>query len=74
MAGNPSTSITTAESKELKQVCDNLYDGISEIINSARQSVAVYVNAQASMMFWHIGHYINEDLNYVRYSAYYNAP
>lgn len=72
MAGNPSTSITTAESKELKQVCDNLYDGISEIINSARQSVAVYVNAQASMMFWHIGHYINEDLNYVRYSAYGN--
>ena len=22
------------------------------------------------MMFWHIGHYINEDLGYKKYSAY----
>lgn len=70
MAERPTTNITIAEPKELKQVCDNLFEGISEIINSARQNVAIYVNAQSSMMFWHIGHYINEDLNYVKYSAY----
>ena len=72
MAKNSPTDITRAESKELIQVCDNLYDGISKIITSARQNVAAYVNAQASMMFWHIGHYINEDLNYLKYSAYGN--
>lgn len=70
MAETPSTNITIAEPMELKQVCDNLFEGISEIINSARQNVAIYVNAQSSMMFWHIGHYINDDLNYVKYSAY----
>ena len=70
MAEKPTTDITVVGPKELMQVCDNLYSGISEIIDSARQKVAVYVNTQSSMMFWHIGHYINEDLSYVTYSAY----
>ena len=58
MAEKPTTDIAIAEPKELMLVCDNLYNGISEIINSARRTAAVYVNAQSSMMFWHIGHYI----------------
>ena len=70
MAGKPATNIAIVEPKEIEQVCDTLFVGISEIIDSARQNVAVYVNAQSSMMFWHIGNYINEDLNYVKYSAY----
>ncbi len=70
MAEKTTTDITVAEPKELLQVCDDLYNGISQIIDTARQKVAVYVNAKSSMMFWHIGHYINEDLNYVKYSAY----
>ena len=48
MAEKPTTGITVVEPKELMQVCDNLYSGISEIINSARQKVAVFVNANPS--------------------------
>ena len=70
MSEDHTAKITTVEAKDLKHVCDNLYEGVSEIIHSARQAVAIYVNVQASMMFWHIGHFINEDLEYVKYSAY----
>ena len=70
MARKPATNIAIIEPKEIEQVCDTLFVGISEIIDSARQNVAVYVNAQSSRMFWQIGNYINEDLNYVKYSAY----
>ena len=55
MAEKPATNISIVEPKEIEQVCDNLFVGISQIIDSARQNVAVYVNAQSSMMFWHIG-------------------
>ena len=32
--------------------------------------VVVYENKHANLMFWHIGHFINEDLGYGKYSAY----
>ncbi len=70
MAEMNTPEITTVDADEIKQVCDSLFNGVSEIIDSARRHVAVYVNAQSSMMFWHIGYYIIEDLNYVKYSAY----
>lgn len=54
----------------IDQVGENLYKGIACIIDNAKQQVVVYVNAQSNMMFWHIGHYINEDLGYKQYSAY----
>ena len=54
----------------LEKVSESLYKGVSDIIDHARQEVVVYVNKQSNMMFWHIGHYINEDLGYKRYSAY----
>lgn len=60
------------ETKELVRVSDNLYKGVTEIIDNARQEVVVYVNKYSNMMFWHIGHYINEDMGYKRYSAYGN--
>ena len=60
------------EAKELTQVSDNLYKGVTEIIDNVRQEVVVYVNKHSDMMFWHIGHYINEDMGYKQYSAYGN--
>ena len=30
----------------------------------------MYVNKHSDLMFWHIGHYINEDMGYKQYSAY----
>ena len=59
-----------AHVESLEKVSESLYKGVSDIIDHARQEVVVYVNKQSNMMFWHIGHYINEDLGYKRYSAY----
>ena len=58
------------DTKAIELVCDNLYRGVTEIIDLAKQKVVVYVNQHSNMMFWHIGHYINEDLGYKQYSAY----
>ena len=58
------------ETKAIEQVSDSLYKGVSDIIDNARQEVVVYVNKHSDLMFWHIGHYINEDMGYKQYSAY----
>ena len=58
------------DSKTIDNVSNNLYTGVTNIIDHARQAVVVYVNKHANMMFWHIGQYINEDMGYKQYSAY----
>ena len=58
------------ETKAIELVSDSLYKGVSDIIDNARQEVVVYVNKHSDLMFWHIGHYINEDMGYKQYSAY----
>lgn len=58
------------DTKVIEQVSDNLYKGVTDIIDNARQEVVVYVNKHSDMMFWHIGRYINEDMGYKQYSAY----
>ena len=54
----------------IEQVSNSIYNGVSAIINNARQKVAVYVNSQANMMFWQIGNYIINELKYETYSSY----
>jgi hypothetical protein len=39
-------------------------------IPKIRSTFVVYVNKHSDLMFWHIGHYINEDMGYKQYSAY----
>ena len=58
------------ETKAIEQVSDSLYKRVSDIIDNARQEVVVYENKHSDLMFWHIGHYINEDMGYKQYSAY----
>ena len=58
------------DTNAIEQVGENLYQGVTEIIDCAKQKVVVYVNQHANMMFWQIGHFINEDLGYKQYSAY----
>lgn len=38
------------ETKDLMQVSDSLYNGVTEIIDNARQEVVVYVNKHSDMM------------------------
>ena len=58
------------DTNRIAQISDNLYQGVSEIIDNAMQRVAVYVNAQSSMTFWNVGKYIIDDMDYQTYSAY----
>lgn len=58
------------DTKAIELVSDHLYQGVVDIINDAKRDVIVYVNKHANMMFWHIGHFINEDMRYQQYSAY----
>ena len=58
------------DTNRIAQISDNLYQGVSEIIDNAQQRVAVYVNAQSSMTFWNVGKYIIDDMDYQTYSAY----
>lgn len=50
------------DSQTIERVSDSLYRGVAEIIDDAQHVVVVYVNKHANLMFWHIGHFINEDL------------
>ena len=58
------------DTNRIAQISDNLYQGVSEIIDNAMQRVAVYVNSQSSMTFWNVGKYIIDDMDYQTYSAY----
>ena len=51
----------------IEQISTSIYNGISSIINDARQKIVVYVNSQANMMFWQIGKYIVDELKYETY-------
>lgn len=53
-----------------ERISNSIFNGVSEIINDSRQKIAIYVNSQANMMFWHIGNYIINELKYETYSAY----
>lgn len=58
------------DTTKISQVSEHLYKGVSEIIDDAQKRVVIYINAHSSMMFWNVGKYIIEDLDYQTYSAY----
>ena len=60
----------SVEPQKLEQIKENLYRGISYIIDNAKNKIAVYVNSQACMMFWRVGNFIINELKYETYSAY----
>jgi predicted nuclease of restriction endonuclease-like (RecB) superfamily len=41
---------------------NELYSGIIEIIEKAKQKVAQFINAETTLLYWQIGHFINESL------------
>lgn len=47
---------------EILPVHTLLIDDIKQIINHARNQVAVNVNAELTLMYWHIGERINREL------------
>lgn len=47
-----------------------LYDDVCSVIEQARYRVAVYVNSEASLMNWHVGRRIKEDVLFSRRADY----
>ncbi len=47
-----------------------LYNDICSVIEHTRYRVAVYVNSEASLMNWHIGKRIKEDVLYNKRADY----
>ena len=43
---------------------DDILQGIVQIVEQARTHVAIYVNQELTMMYWHIGKYILQEINY----------
>ncbi len=53
--------IMTQELEESNQE-HKLYEDVCEIINNSRYKIAVYVNAEASLLNWNVGKRIKEDI------------
>ena len=65
-------------SKELRAMampdiaCSKLLDGICQIVDASRAKMAVHVNHEISLLYWHVGTFICGELNYETYSSYGN--
>jgi predicted nuclease of restriction endonuclease-like (RecB) superfamily len=47
---------------EIQLYSNELFVGISHIIEKARNTVALYLNAETTLLYWNIGNYININL------------
>ena len=54
--------------KENEIIADSTFQailqGVVEIIEHSRQSIAVYVNQEITMMHWHVGTFVLQQINY----------
>lgn len=55
---------------ELQQIGNRICEGVGQIINQSKQNIAVYLNSEVSMTYWHIGKYIAGELDAVGEEKY----
>ncbi len=48
--------------KEIISHSETLFKGIEQLIETAKRRVAVFVNAETTMLYWQIGDFINKEL------------
>lgn len=48
--------------EEIISHSETLFKGIEQLIETAKRRVAVFVNAETTMLYWQIGDYINKEL------------
>ena len=58
------------EKTQISKIVDSLCGGISQLIVSTSQQVAITLNAQLSNLYWSIGKLISVDIQYDTYSHY----
>ncbi|MBU0764027.1 MAG: hypothetical protein KJ607_04240 [Bacteroidetes bacterium] len=47
---------------EIQKHTDSIFKGVQSIIENARNKVAVFVNAETTLLYWQVGDYINQQL------------
>lgn len=64
MAKNVSniTQSTEVNSVELIQLTNQLIEKITTLVHTTRSNVALFLNAETTLMYWSIGNYINTEL------------
>jgi hypothetical protein len=61
-----------SENTQIAKFSNELFTEIVQIIEQAKQKVAVVLNAETTLIYWNIGYYINENLkvnNRLEYGA-----
>ena len=62
--------IAKADSILIDKSLQGILDGVISIIERSRRNVAVYVNQEMTMMYWHVGQFILQEINYQDKSEY----
>ncbi len=57
-------------SKDDDMVCQQIVQNVSHIIDQARTQVVAHVNSILNIMYWRVGKYLVEELEYESYSGY----
>lgn len=55
---------------ELQKHTDFIFKGVQHIIEVAQLKVAIFINAETSLLYWQIGNYINRELLHENRAAY----
>ena len=55
---------------ELQQISTRITDGIGNIIEQSKRTIAVYLNSEVSMTYWKIGKYIAGELDAIGEEKY----
>lgn len=58
------------DSSEIQLFSDELFFGISQIIEKTRNNVAIFLNCETTLMYWNIGYYTNTNLKVNNRSQY----
>jgi len=54
---------TNIPDSQLEQIGSKITDGVSQIIDQAKHTVAVYLNSEVTMTYWRVGKYIAGELD-----------
>ena len=62
--------IHSEESIDIESIGTRISDGIGQIIEQSKYTVAVYLNTEVTMTYWRIGHCIANELNAISEEKY----
>lgn len=58
------------DNEQLEHLSERIVSGVCQIIDDARRQVALYVDAALTMTHWHVGNYVNTEINKASASKY----